>query len=119
MDNLEHAVKRCSDRLFAEAASTAAQRPPPMRRRQSSKSMKGSEEIGKLKSEVKILKAELKFHRQHPSAMAQQMLNQQAQTNPEHGRRLSLAVAASMKSTSSPSTPNRFTASSTPFYVSC
>lgn len=43
--------------------------------------MKGSEEIAKLKSEAKILKAELQFHRQHPSAMAQQLMHQQSQGN--------------------------------------
>ena len=49
-----------------------------------------------------MLKAELKFHRQHPSAMAQQMLNQQAQLNPEQSRRLSTSGSASVKSSTSP-----------------
>ncbi|EME78075.1 uncharacterized protein MYCFIDRAFT_114355, partial [Pseudocercospora fijiensis CIRAD86] len=65
MDNLEHAQR------------------PETQRSSSGKLIKGSEEISKLKSEIKLLKTELKFHRQHPSAMAQQMLNQQALTNPE------------------------------------
>lgn len=95
MDNLERAVTD-AQRAIAEEA---AQRPQPSRA-VSSKSIKGSEEIGKLKSEVKILKAELKFHRQHPSAMAQQMLHQQAQSNPEHRRVAS--SGASMKSHTSP-----------------
>ena len=95
MENLERAVKD-TQRAIAEEA---AQR-PPVSRATSSKNIKGTEEIGKLKSEVKILKAELKFHRQHPSAMAQQMLNQQAQMNPEHSRRGS--SAGSIKSQSSP-----------------
>ena len=99
MDNLERAVKD-AQKAIAEEASAAAQRPPPTRAG-SSRSIKGTEEIGKLKSENKILKAELKFHRQHPSAMAQQMLHQQAQTNPEHARRVS-GSGSSIKSSNSP-----------------
>ena len=99
MDNLERAVHN-AQKAIADEAAQAAQRPLPSRAG-SSKSIKGVEEIGKLKSEVKILKAELKFHRQHPSAMAQQMLHQQNQSNPEHARRVS-SSAASIKSNSSP-----------------
>jgi chromosome segregation ATPase len=79
IDQLERALKETQHRM-AEEAAAAAQRPPSYRS-VSSRSMKGTEEIAKLKSEAKILKAELKFHRQHPSAMAQQLMHQQAQGN--------------------------------------
>lgn len=77
VDQLERAIKETQIRM-AEEAAAAAQR-PQTNRSVSSRSMKGTEEIAKLKSEVKILKAELKFHRQHPSAMAQQLMHQQSQ----------------------------------------
>ena len=77
LDQLERAIKDTQARM-AEEAAAAAQR-PQTNRSVSSRSMKGSEEIAKLKSEAKILKAELQFHRQHPSAMAQQLLHQQSQ----------------------------------------
>jgi chromosome segregation ATPase len=82
IDQLERALKETQLRMAEEAAANAAaaQRPPSYRS-VSSRSMKGTEEIAKLKSEVKILKAELKFHRQHPSAMAQQLMHQQSQGN--------------------------------------
>ena len=101
MDNLERAVKDTQRAIAEEAAQQAAQRPQTSRT-VSSKSIKGTEEIGKLKSEVKILKAELKFHRQHPSAMAQQMLHQQAQANPDHARRQSSSGSSSVKTGNSP-----------------
>ncbi|KAK5126253.1 hypothetical protein LTR85_010488 [Meristemomyces frigidus] len=100
MDALEKAVGD-AQRAIAEEAAIQAQQRPQASRTVSTKSIKGSEEIGKLKSEVKLLKAELKFHRQHPSPMAQQMLNQQAQLSPEHARRQSSA-GSSGKSQSSP-----------------
>jgi len=103
MDHLETAV-RDAQKSIADEAASAAQR-PPMNRAASSKLIKGSEEISKLKTEVKILKGELKFHRQHPSAMAQQMINQQQQLggNGDQSRRQSISASnGSIKSTSSP-----------------
>ncbi|KAM0717563.1 hypothetical protein Q7P37_007415 [Cladosporium fusiforme] len=81
MDNLERAVQDTQTRMAEEAAAAAvaaAQRPLPGRT-VSSRSTKSTEEIVKLKNETKLLKAELKFHRQHPSAMAQQLIHQQSQ----------------------------------------
>ncbi|KAK5172888.1 uncharacterized protein LTR77_003009 [Saxophila tyrrhenica] len=98
MDNLENAVRDAQKSIAEEAAQR-----PQLSRAGSSKPMKGSEEISKLKTEVKNLKAELKFHRQHPSAIAQQMINQQQQMNPDNNRRQSIsASSASIKSASSP-----------------
>lgn len=92
MDALEQGVKDAQKALAEEAAKQrmgeAASRPQP-NRSMSSFSIKGSDELNKLRVEVKNLKTELKFHRQHPSPMAQQMLNQQAQLNPQHDRRQS------------------------------
>ncbi|KAK3686457.1 hypothetical protein LTR37_019807 [Vermiconidia calcicola] len=104
MDNLERAVKEAQVRAAAEEAAQAqqqAQQRPPTSRAASFKSnmsMKGNEEVSKLKSEVKILKAELKFHRQHPSAMAQQMMHQQNQSQGPVRRESSSGSAASLKS---------------------
>lgn len=84
MDYLERTIRDTQARM-AEEAAAAAQR-PQANRSVSSKSIKGTEEIARLKSEVKVLKAELKFHRQHPSAMAQQLMHQQSQS---HHRTLS------------------------------
>jgi chromosome segregation ATPase len=80
VEYLERAVKDTQTRIAenASAAAAAAQRPQTSRS-VSSKPSKNTEELAKLKSEVKVLKAELKFHRQHPSAMAQQLLHQQSQ----------------------------------------
>jgi hypothetical protein len=80
VEYLERAVKDTQARIAedASAAAAAAQRPQTSRS-VSSKTSKNTEELAKLKSEVKVLKAELKFHRQHPSAMAQQLLHQQSQ----------------------------------------
>ena len=81
VEYLERAVKDSQTRIAEEAsaaASAAAQRPQTSRS-VSSRSTKNTEELARLKSEVKVLKAELKFHRQHPSAMAQQLLHQQSQ----------------------------------------
>lgn len=94
MDLLERAVKDTQDRIEIDAqqrSEAEAQLRPQASRTVSSRSvnMKGTEEIGRLKSELKVLKAELKFHRQHPSAMAQQMLNQQQQMSPDQARRQS------------------------------
>ena len=93
MDMLEHAVKDAQTRIAEEAA----QRPPISRASTSSKNVKSTQEIAKLQSEMKLLKAELKFHRQHPSPMAQQMLNQQNQLNPDLARRQSSAGSGSLK----------------------
>ncbi|KAK5113513.1 hypothetical protein LTR62_003382 [Meristemomyces frigidus] len=96
MDALESAVSN-TQRAIAEKAAEEAQhlRPQMNSRSASSKTIKSTEEIKKLQSEIKILKTELKFHRQHPSAMAQQMLHQQGfhqggELSPEHARRQSL-----------------------------
>jgi hypothetical protein len=67
--------------------------------------MKGSEEIAKLKSEAKILKAELKFHRQHPSAMAQQLMHQQSNGN--HIRTLSSGSGGAASGSIKPPSPAR------------
>ena len=96
MDGLERAVRDAQKAIAEEAAQR-----PPMSRAGSNKLTKGNEKIGKLESEVKILRAELKFHRQHPSAMAQQMIHQQNQNNPESMRRVS-SSGASIKSSTSP-----------------
>jgi hypothetical protein len=96
MDGLERAVKDAQRAIAEEAAQR-----PPMSRGGSNKLIKGNEKIGKLESEVKVLRAELKFHRQHPSAMAQQMIHQQNQNNPESMRRVS-SSGASIKSSTSP-----------------
>ncbi|CAK4021924.1 Anucleate primary sterigmata B [Lecanosticta acicola] len=88
MDQLENAVQE-AQRAIAEAEDVAQR--PQANRSASSRSVKSSEEVAKLKSELKLLKGELKFHRQHPSAMAQQMINQQAQLNPDHARRQSVS----------------------------
>jgi len=99
MESLETAVQ---DTQKAIAEANEAEQRPSASRGTSFRSSKGSEEIGRLKSEMKVLKAELKFHRQHPSAMAQQMLNQQAQQiDPENARRLSMS-GSSIKKGSSP-----------------
>lgn len=98
MDSLEAAVHSTQQALAAEAA----QRPRSSGTSLGSRDKKSSEEISRLKTEVKGLKSELKFHRQHPSAMAQQMIHQQASTNPDnHARRIS-SSAGSIKSTTSP-----------------
>ncbi|TKA82121.1 hypothetical protein B0A55_01812 [Friedmanniomyces simplex] len=97
MDALEAAV-RDTQRAIAEKSAAAEEaekqqqqqsRPSAIRSMSSKSIIKGSEEITKLKSEVKLLKMELKFHRQHPSPMAQQMINNQTPLSPEHARRQS------------------------------
>lgn len=90
MDQLESAVQDAQKAILD--AEDASQRPQGSRS-SGSKSFKSSEEVAKLKSELKLLKAELKFHRQHPSPMAQQMINQQAQLNPDHARRQSISAS--------------------------
>ncbi|GAB7361222.1 hypothetical protein MBLNU230_g1284t1 [Neophaeotheca triangularis] len=105
MDNLERAVHETQTRLAAEEAAQQQQQQqqtrPQASRSASTKSVnpKSSEEIGKLKTEVKLLKAELKFHRQHPSALAQQLIHQQSQTTQPSGagvgeRRVSASASA-------------------------
>lgn len=99
LDQLERAIKDTQARMHEEAAAAAAaaaQR-PQTNRSVSSRSTKGSEEIAKLKSEAKILKAELKFHRQHPSAMAQQLMHQQSQGGNNHIRTFSSGSASGTK----------------------
>ncbi|QIX01068.1 hypothetical protein AMS68_006585 [Peltaster fructicola] len=88
MDSIERAVGETQARIAEEAAKQAPERPQTSRTL-SVRGSKGSEEIGKLKTEVKLLKAELKFHRQHPSAMAQQLIHQHSQMHPEHMRKMS------------------------------
>ena len=106
---LEHNLDRRMRRMDAleqamhEAQRAAAER--PVVTRASSGSVKGSQEIAQLKSEVKTLKAELKFHRAHPSPLAQQMVNQsvQAHMRPEQARRMSsMTGGSSGKTTASP-----------------
>ncbi|OQN95855.1 hypothetical protein B0A48_18140 [Cryoendolithus antarcticus] len=114
MDTLERAVKDTQARLADEAtiaAIQAAQNRPQANRSMSSKSIKGvnNEEANKLKSEIKLLKAELKFHRQHPSAMAQQLLNAHQHAQVGLGRdpaerRSSNATASSLNTAASPKT---------------
>ncbi|KAK4553493.1 hypothetical protein LTR86_009550 [Recurvomyces mirabilis] len=101
MDALETAVTN-TQRAIADKAAEEAQQRPQVSRSMSSKNIKSSEEISKLKSEVKILKTELKFHRQHPSAMAQQMIHQTNQMSPEHMRKLSGTGSKDSKSGASP-----------------
>lgn len=106
MEALETAVKN-TQRAIAERAAEEAQQMqqrPQASRSSSFKSFggKSSEENAKLKNEIKLLKAELKFHRQHPSPLAQQMINQQNQTSPEHARRVSSGSVTGGKSTNSP-----------------
>lgn len=94
LDHLERALRESQARQ-AEEAAAAAQRPQPSRS-VSTKNVKSSEEIAKLKNETKLLKAELKFHRQHPSAMAQQLIHAQSQSHgsPFHARTLSSGSAS-------------------------
>jgi hypothetical protein len=83
--------------MQAQAMLQQQQQQKPLSRGGSNRLIKlSSEETNKLKSKIKLLESELKFHRQHPSAMAQQMLNQQMQLNhptsgtpPTHSRRVS------------------------------
>lgn len=88
MDMLEKVLMDTQRAIAAEATAQAQQRPQTSRTG-SSKITKGSDEIVKLRNEVKTLKTELKFHRQHPSSMAQQLLHQQNQMLPDHSRRQS------------------------------
>lgn len=81
MDYLEKAVKDAQQAFAEEAARRfQAERNALERGGNTPKLIKTTEEIKQLKSEVKFLKGELKFHRQHPSPLAQQFINQQAQT---------------------------------------
>jgi DNA repair exonuclease SbcCD ATPase subunit len=95
MEMLERAVLETQHAMAEQAAQQSQQAQRPQASRSGSlKSIKGSEEISKLKSEIKILKAELKFHRQHPSPMAQQMIHQQSSMSAvqEHARRQSTSA---------------------------
>jgi hypothetical protein len=100
------AVERAFDDHQVALAENAAMQAQVMQQQQQQKPLSrggsnrliklSSEETNKLKSKIKLLESELKFHRQHPSAMAQQMLNQQMQLNhptsgasPTHSRRVS------------------------------
>lgn len=81
MDHLERAVDEAQQAFAEEAARRfQAERNALERGGSTPKAIKNTEEMNKLKSEIKFLKAELKLHRQHPSPLAQQKLNQQAQT---------------------------------------
>lgn len=102
MDGLEQAVIEAQQQFEEQQKIQAEQEQqrPGTSRTLSKMSARQSEEMSKLKSEIKMLKGELKFHRQHPSALAQQMINQQAQTNPEHSR--SASSAGSMTGGKSP-----------------
>jgi chromosome segregation ATPase len=99
LDHLERSLKETQTRL-AEEASAAAQRPQASRA-QSFRSTKGSEEIARLKSEAKILRAELKFHRQHPTPMAQQLMHQHT-----HGLTHSRTMSSGGSSTSNTNNNN-------------
>ncbi|KAK0790415.1 hypothetical protein LTR02_011928 [Friedmanniomyces endolithicus] len=87
----QRAIAEKSAALEAEKQQLQQQQPRPsaMRSMSSKSIMKNNDELNKLKSEVKTLKAELKFHRQHPSPVAQQMINNQTNLGPEHARRQS------------------------------
>lgn len=99
LDAVEHAFEEHKRAVAEEAAFAAHQQQQqqqrsaaPVRSFSNKLTKVSAEEQNKLKNEIKLLKAELKFHRLHPSAMAQQMLNQQMQLNdPVHVRRLSSA----------------------------
>ena len=105
MDSVERAVIEAQQQ-FEEQQQTAAQEAatrPEIPTRGKSFSFKSNEENIRLKSELKALKQELKFHKQHPSAMAQQLLNAHNQAlsgEPIHTRATSSAgsVAGSSKS---------------------
>ncbi|KAF2481880.1 hypothetical protein BDY17DRAFT_311512 [Neohortaea acidophila] len=105
MDALESTVKD-TQRVLADAAAESEaeqQQRPPVSRGSSFRGTRSNEELGKLRSELKVLKAELRLHRQHPSAMAQQVLHQQSQQvmgAAEQARRLS--TSASGKTAQSP-----------------
>lgn len=69
MDFLERAVRDAQQQI-----DTQAQEQANLRLQQTSSKMtntRGTEENAKLKQEVKVLKAELKFHRQHPGPKLQ------------------------------------------------
>ncbi|KAK4953501.1 hypothetical protein LTR66_013633 [Elasticomyces elasticus] len=95
IDALEHAFKDAQLQIEAQASALEAQaalRPSASRSpSSSSKTLKQSEEIAILKESIKQLKAELKFHRQNPSAAAQQMLQQQQRQAADQSRRQSNA----------------------------
>lgn len=81
MDHLERAVEEAQQAFAEEAARRfQAERQALERGGNTPKAIKHTEEMKVLKTEIKTLKAELKFHRQHPSPMAQQKLNQHLQT---------------------------------------
>ena len=87
MDSLEKAIKDTQKAVNDEAAAVASSSMslssrPTTSRAINGKLIKNSEETARLKAEIKLLKSELKLHRQHPSALAQQMINNQnAQLN--------------------------------------
>ncbi|RMY41375.1 hypothetical protein D0866_00627 [Hortaea werneckii] len=102
MEGLERAVRDTQRAIQEQEAivkmQEARDRPTPGRSG-SSKSVKASEEVARLKQRNKVLEAELKFHKQHPSALAQQMINNQnAPTTGEHIRRVSSGGGASAAS---------------------
>lgn len=77
MDFLERAVSDTQAALDAQTADTTTLRPTPSRSSSSSSSsklVKTNEEAARVKHENKMLKAELKFHRDHPSQAAQERM---------------------------------------------
>ncbi|TKA27941.1 hypothetical protein B0A50_04006 [Salinomyces thailandicus] len=109
MDSLEKAVRDTQRAIQEHEAiakmQEARERPGPGGRTLSTKSVKSSEELAKLKQRNRVLEAELKFHKQYPSPMAQQMINNQnAPQNVDHVRRVSTSGsgASVTKSQSSP-----------------
>lgn len=91
MDSIERAVIETQARMAEEAERVQQQTEmrPTTARTLSARSIRGTEETGKLRSEVKLLRAELKIHRQHPSAMAQQLIHQQNFQSSQHARHMS------------------------------
>lgn len=77
MDFLERAVKDAQGQIDAQAQEHAQLRLQQNSSR--SNNTRGTEEIAKLTQELKVLKAELKFHRQHPGQKTQE---QGVKTNP-------------------------------------
>lgn len=105
MEALEQAVQSTQKALADELAAQQT-RPPASRGGSTRTTLRGNEEAHRLKTEIKMLKGELKMHRLHPSAMAKQMIHQQVQGNlsldTAHARSQSVASTTGKSSTSSP-----------------
>lgn len=97
MDSLERAVKEAQAAIDARAAEDRSNQLRPGLQRQASGhvNVKSIEETTKLKQKIKVLEAELKFHRQHPSSAAQDAIA-------DASRRQSLAAANAAANTLSP-----------------